>query len=213
MTRARIPIPALVLVTDAARLRGRDLADVVRAAVAGGVDVVQLREKALSRDELIALAALVREAIAGRALLFVNGDVGAAIKADADGVHLPEGGASITEARARTGGALLVSRAVHGIDAALQAERDGADLVQLGTVFETASKPGAQAIGVEGVREACTRARIPVIAIGGITPANAADVMRAGAAGVAVIGSILDADDPRAAAAALRAAIARPVGA
>lgn len=137
----------------------------------------------------------------------------AALEARADGVHLPESGPSIAEARARAGGALLISRAVHSIDAAVQAERDGADVLQLGTVFETASKPGAAPIGLDGVREVCGAMRIPVIAIGGITPANAPDVMRAGAAGVAVIGSILDAGDPRAAAEALRAAIAAPVGA
>jgi thiamine-phosphate pyrophosphorylase len=203
----RIGLPALVLVTDIARLHGRDLAGVVRRAVEGGVSIVQLREKSLPHDELVALAERVRDAIAGRALLFVNSDVIAAIRIGADGVHLPEQAAPTADIRASVGDHMLISRAVHGIDAALQAERDGADLVQLGTVFETASKPGASTIGFGGVRAVCERVSVPVVAIGGITPANAADVMRAGAAGVAVIGSVLDAPDTRAAAAALRAAI------
>ena len=209
MTNARhgrLAAPALVLVTDSGRLRGRDLADVVSEAVAGGVNVVQLREKAMPHDDLVALAARVRDAIAGRALLFINSDVAAAVRVGANGVHLPEGTVpkSASDAAAR---GLLVSRAVHGTDAALLAERDGADLVQLGTVFETSSKPGAVTIGIAGVRDACERVSVPVIAIGGITPANAGEVMLAGAAGIAVIGAVLDATDPRAAAAALRTAI------
>lgn len=196
--------PALALVTDAARLRGRDLAAVVAEAVAGGVNVVQLRERELPHDELVALGCRVRDAIAGRALLFVNGDVAAAVEVGADGVHFPESMAS----DAAPTGSLLVSRAVHGVEAAVAAQRAGADLIQLGTVFETRSHPGVPALGVDGVREVCERAGAPVIAIGGITAANAAEVMAAGAAGVAVIGAILDAKDPRAAAAELRAALA-----
>jgi thiamine-phosphate pyrophosphorylase len=197
--------PALVLVTDAARLRGRDLAHVVSEAVAGGVNAVQLRERVLSHEDLVALGRRVRDAIAGRALLFVNGDIAAAMEIGADGVHLPE---SLAAGNATSTGSLLVSRAVHSVDAAITAQRSGADLIQLGTVFETKSHPGVPTMEVDGVREACERVAAPVIAIGGITAANAAAVMRAGAAGVAVIGAILDARDPHAAAAELRAALA-----
>jgi thiamine-phosphate diphosphorylase len=124
---------------------------------------------------------------------------------------LPESGPPTADIRASVGDHMLISRAVHGIDAALQAEREGADLLQLGTVFETTSKPGAALIGVDGLREICARVSIPVVAIGGITAANAHEVMRAGAAGVAVISSVLDSTEPRAAAASLRAAIGAPV--
>lgn len=196
--------PALVLVTDASRLRGRDLAAVVAEAVAGGVNVVQLRERDLPHDELVALGRRVRDAIAGRALFFVNGDVAAAKEIGADGVHFPESMASDTTPT----DALLISRAVHSVEAAVAAQRTGADLIQIGTVFETRSHPGVPALGVDGLLEACERVAAPVIAIGGITAANAGDVMRAGAAGVAVIGAILDADDARAAAAELRAVLA-----
>ena len=140
-------------------------------------------------------------------MFFVNGDVDAAISLGADGVHLPEGGAAIADVRARVGSDVLISRAVHSVDAAVRAEAEGADIVQLGTVFETASKPGRAPIGIEGVRAVCAAVQIPVIAIGGIAAANAGDVIRVGAAGVAVIGAIFDAEDPRAAAAALREAI------
>ena len=199
--------PSLVLVTDGARLHGRALEDVVRIAVAGGVQVVQLREKSLSHDALVELGGRVRDAIAGRALFIVNGDVDAAIALGADGVHLPEDGAAIADVRARVGPDVLISRAVHSVLAAVRAESEGADMVQLGTVFETASKPGREPIGIAGVRAVCAAVRIPVIAIGGITATNTGDVFAAGASGVAVIGAIFDGDEPRASAAALRVAI------
>lgn len=202
-----LPRPVLVLVTDAARLRGRAIEDVVRDAVLGGVNVVQLREKDRAHSLAVTMGARVRDAAAGAALFFVNGDVDAAVVLEADGMHLPEDGAAIADARARLGAGMLLSRAVHSVEAAVLAERDGAEIVQIGTIFETASKPGRAPIGLDGVRAVCAAVRVPVIAIGGITAANAGAVIRAGAAGVAVIGAILDADDPRSAAAALREAI------
>ncbi len=202
-----MPRPALVLVTDMTRLRGRAIDDVVRDAVVGGVNVVQLRAPNVSYEERMRLGMCMLGAIGGSSLFFVNGDIDAAFILGAHGMHLPEDGATISDARARLGTAMLISRAVHSVEAAVLAERDGADIVQLGTVFETASKPGRPPIGLEGVRVACAAVRVPVIGIGGITPANAGDVVRAGAAGVAVIGAIFDADDVRAAAAELRRAI------
>jgi thiamine-phosphate pyrophosphorylase len=203
-----LPRPALVLVTDAAHLRGRKIEDVVRHAVLGGVNVVQVREKGRSHSVAVTIGARVREAVANpAALFFVNGDIDAAFVLGANGVHLPEDGATIADARARLGTRILLSRAVHSVAAAVQAERDGADIVQLGTIFETASKPGREPIGLDGVRAVCEAVRLPVIAVGGITAANAGDVIRAGAAGVAVIGAIFDADDPCVAAAELRRAI------
>lgn len=211
--RPSLPYPAIMLVTDSSR-RPREhageqwLDDVVRDAVLGGVNVVQLREKHLARGDLIALGLHVRDAVAGRALLFVNGDIEAAVALRADGIHLPEDGPRVRDVRETFGRDALVSAAVHDTESAQLAERDGADLVVAGTVFETASKPGAPLLGVEGLREVCQAVRIPVIGIGGITPANAGDVIRAGAAGVAVIGAIFDAPSPREAASALANACA-----
>jgi thiamine-phosphate pyrophosphorylase len=207
--RAALPRPALVLVTDSARRPegGARIDRIVREAVLGGVNIVQLREKHLSRAQLVDLGRRVRGAIGGRALFFVNGDIEAAIALRADGVHLPEDGTAIPDARARVGEHMLISRAVHGVDAAVRAEREGADLLQLGTIFETASKPGVPPLGVEGMRAVCAAVQVPVIAIGGISAANAAAVLAAGAAGVAAIGAIFDAEDPRAAAGGLAAAL------
>jgi thiamine-phosphate pyrophosphorylase len=206
--RPPLPYPALVLVTDSVRLRGRTpasaLEDVVREAVLGGVNVVQLREKHLPAEELVALGRRVRDAIAGRALFFVNGNLDAARMLSAGGVHLPAAGPSVAEARSRLGDGVLVSVAVHSLQDAVAAERAGADLLQLGTAFATASKPGVTPLGPDGIRRVCARTRIPVIAIGGIDAGNAARVMRAGAHGVAVVGAIMDAASPHTAAEALR---------
>ena len=196
-----------MLVTDASRLRGRALADVVRAAIDGGVTVVQLRDRTASHADLVREGRALHDATAGRALFFVNGDIEAALALGADGVHLPEDAASIADIRARTGERLLISRAVHSVGAAVEAECAGADLLQAGTLFATASHPDAPLLGVEGLRALCDAVRIPVIAIGGITPANAREALDAGASGVAVIGAIFDADDPLEAARDLRSAL------
>ncbi|MEX2247124.1 MAG: thiamine phosphate synthase [Dehalococcoidia bacterium] len=205
--RAELPRPTLMLVTDSARLHGRDLAEVVAAAVEGGVDAVQLREKSLRHHHLLALGERIRDAIAGRALLLINGDTDATLALRAGGVHLPDAATATTGMRARAGDRLLISCAVHDLDAARRAEREGADILVLGTVFPSTSHRGGPTIGLDGLRAVCDAVKIPVVAIGGITENNAGDVIRAGASGVAVISAIFDAPDPRAAATALRAAI------
>lgn len=210
---SRLPRPALMLVTDGRRgtqpgCEGEAwLDDVVRNAVLGGVNMVQLREKHLATDELVMLGRRLRAAIDGRALFVVNGDLDAARMLDADAIHLPSDGAAIAAVRAEAGSAMLISRAAHSANEAARAEDEGADFVVLGTVFETRSKPGIAPLGLATVRETRARVCIPVLAIGGIDESNAGEVLGAGAAGVAVIGAVLDAADARAAASRLRAAI------
>jgi len=183
------------------------LDDVVREAVLGGATMVQLREKHLSQVDLVALGLHVRDAIARRALFFVNSDVEAAITLAADGIHIPEAASTIREVRSRVGEGMLISRAVHSVDAAVRAERDGADMLIAGTVFQTDSKPGTPILGTDGLRDICAAVDLPVIAIGGINAANAAGVLRVGAKGIAVISAIARAEHPREAAVALRRAI------
>lgn len=207
VTVAQLPRPALVLVTDAAHMRGRAIEDVVSDAVLAGVNVVQLREKTCTHTALLGLGARVRDAIAGRALFSVNSDIDSAFVLRADCMHLPEGHASIDAARARLGSDALICCAVHSADAAQRAEQDGADIVQVGTVFPSQSHPGGPTLGLDGLRAICEAVSLPVVAIGGITASNAASVIDAGAAGVAVIGAILDPADTRLAAAELRRAI------
>lgn len=195
---AKLPEKVLCLVTDRSLTGGEDgLVTAVERAVAGGVNMVQLREKDLSHNDLTRLTLRLRAAVGEGALLIVNGDARAALIAGADGVQLPEGGQSVADARAIMGDDALTGCSVHSLTSALKAQREGADYLVLGTVFPSRTHPAGEAIGVDGVRIVAGAVDVPVIAIGGITDRNAADVIKAGARGVAVISAVLGAGDPR----------------
>ena len=203
----RWPEPCLMLVTDCSRLRGRALEVVASLAVEGGATVVQLREPDLPTGELYDLAITLRAVLRGRALLLVNDRVDVALAAGADGVQLPERGLPARAVREIAGAACILGRSVHSAEAAVDAEAGSADFVLAGTIYATASKPEQTPAGVELVRAAVQAVRVPVIAIGGVTAENAGELIEAGASGVAVIGAIMDADDPKQAAAELRSAL------
>lgn len=192
----------LMLVTDHKAAGGdTELIRKVTEAVEAGVNVVQLREKDLSRRSLVALGRQIAEAVRGRALLIANGPRGEAVEMGADGIHLPEGAPL-----ARQSG-LSVGRSVHSVEAARLAAAEGVDYIVAGPVFATATHPGVRPAGVRLIAEIVDAVAVPVIGIGGIHARNAAEVMAAGACGVAVIGAIMGAADVRAATAALRGAI------
>jgi len=199
----RLRLPTLCLVTDRHQCGETELEAVVEAAIEGGVNVVQLREKDLSAGELFSLGMRLREVTRGKALLLINDRVDVAQACGADGVHLPENGLPTSIARWVMGRHALVGRSVHGVEAAAQAEKDGADLVQLGTIFASPSKPDSPPVGPELLREVADAVSIPVLAVGGVTLENAAEAIAAGAAGTAVISAICGAHDPKVAAKAL----------
>ena len=142
-----------------------------------------------------------------RSLLLINDRLDIVQACGADGAQLPENGLPTPVARWVLGRHALLGRSVHSVEAAQQAEADGADMVSVGPVFETPSKPKAHPVGTALIKEIAESVPLPVIAIGGVTPENAGEVIRAGAAGVAVISAICGADDPRAAAEALTQAM------
>lgn len=198
----RLPDPSLMLVTDRRLAGGEDaLLRAVDEAIAGGVNIVQLREKDLPHEELAALARRLREVTQGRALLIVNSAADVAEECGADGVHLPEDAQMVRSS-------LLVGRSVHSVDAAKRAEAEGADYVIAGPVYKTRSHPGRAPLGVDEIGKICEVVRLPVIAIGGIDYQRAAAVVCAGARGIAVISAIISAPSPRGAASGLREAIA-----
>jgi thiamine-phosphate diphosphorylase len=196
----------LHLVTDSRLAPPRMLA-IVLGAVDGGVDIVQVRDKAATLATLVALVRGVRAAVAGRALVIVNGGVETALMAGADGVHLPEGHPDLWRARQALGSAAHIGASVHSVPAARRAEQAGVTSVTFGHVYATASHPGEPARGLDTLREVVAAVRIPVLAIGGIDAAHVPEVLAVGAAGVAVISAIFTAEDPRAAAGELRAAL------
>lgn len=201
-----LPLPCLCLVTDRNVTSG-DLVERVTEAVLGGVDLVQLREKDLSDERLLELAGTLLEAIRGRAKLIVNESAEVALAAGAQGIQLGEAGPPVSEARKTLGSDALIGRSVHSLQSATQAKADGADFLLVGTMFASRSHPGEAPSGPGLMREVSADTRVPLIGIGGITPENAGEVIKAGASGVAVITNILAAQDPQAAAAKLKEAI------
>ena len=206
-----LPRPIVALVTDRNLAGGPDaLIDAVAQAVDNGVNLVQMREKDLPDAMQLALAQRLREVTNGKALLFINDSVSIAEASGADGVQLTENSRSIASARARMARPLLVGRSVHGVDAAREAAAQGADLLVVGTVYDSPTHPGQPPAGV-GLVGWCAQPGVPVVGIGGITAQNAGAVMQAGASGVAVISAILGSANPADAAARLAAAISDAV--
>jgi len=204
--RDRLSRSRLYLVLEA-RPHGRDPRPLLEAALRGGVDVVQLRDKKLGDAALLAAAEPFRTACAGHGALFVLNDRPDLVDAcDADAVHVGRSDASVLEARALVGRDRLI-----GLSASTAAELedvDGADYVGV-TAFATPTKHDAIAGGLELVRAAATTLTIPWFAIGGIDLSNVGELAAAGAPGVAVVRAIRDASDPEAAARMLRKALDR----
>jgi thiamine-phosphate pyrophosphorylase len=199
--REAIKEARLILVTDPRP----DLAARVEAAVRGGVDVVQLRDKRAA-EQTLALADELREVCArGGALFTVNDDVGLARLSKADGVHLGQDDEPVARGREVLGPDAVVGRSVSTAAEAREAVREGADYLGVGTVFATPTKPDASVEGLQLV-EAVAREglSVPWFAIGGITVETASEVAAAGAPGFAVVRAVLDAADPEAAARELR---------
>jgi thiamine-phosphate pyrophosphorylase len=188
---------------------GRDLADVLRAAVAGGVDIVQLREKRLSDGELTAVARGARALCAELGVLFiVNDRPEVAVEAGADGVHVGQEDTPVAQVRELVGPDLLIGLSTHTpgeIDAATRGA--ASDYIGVGPVHATPTKPGRPAVGLELVRHAAAHAAMPFFAIGGIDARTLPEAIEAGARRAAVVRAIADAADPQTAARALRSAL------
>ena len=203
-----LPDPCLCLVTDRHVGDESTLVERVAEAVAGGVDLVQLREKDLHGAQLLELADRLRQAIGHRALLVINERVDVAAALPSDGAQLGEDAVPAPAARSILGPDMLIGRSVHSLEGAEQAVRDGADFLVAGTMFASRSHPGEQPAGPRLVGQIVEKCTLPAIGIGGITADNCDQVIAAGAMGVAVITGILAAPDPGEAARKLKEAIA-----
>lgn len=192
-------IPRLFLITEPSVQSLADTLTLLPDLVSAGVEAVQLRAKDLSSGELFLRACDFRKLIDPPALFLLNERVDIAVLCEADGVHLPESGLPEAAARRLLGRGRLIGRSVHSIAMAQSAEAEGCDYVIFGNVFETESKLGQKGCGLDALREVVRAVRIPVIAIGGITPERVAPVLSTGAHGVAVIRGVLAAPDPLAA--------------
>lgn len=193
---------SVYLVLDAGLCGGRAMAEVAAAAVRGGATAVQLRMKGARTAEVIAAGRAVKAALAGSGALFiVNDDVTAAVALGADGAHVGQGDMDPAAARAAIGRRRVLGLSVETAAQAAAADPGVVDHVGAGPVFATATKADhAAPVGMGGLAEMVRAARVPAVAIGGLSAGTAGEALRAGAAGVAVVSAICAAADPEAAA-------------
>lgn len=191
-----LPAPPLLVITD--RLSApRDLGQTVSEIFQAGCRWLMVREKDLATDALSELTkTLVDQARPFDARVMVNGDTEAAKLAGAAGVHL-QTAAQVGAARRRLGDHSLIGVSAHGLEEALAAGEAGADYITMSPVFLTDSKPGyGPALGISGLAAICRQQGLPVVALAGITSATASACLGAGAAAIAVMGSVMRADNP-----------------
>ena len=195
----------LYAVTDRAWTGRQTLLEQIEEALAGGVTLLQLREKALDPE------AFLQEAVEARRLchrygvpLIINDNVDVALGSGADGVHVGIEDAPVQQIRRRTGSDFIIGATAKTVEQARLAEASGADYLGVGAVFPSPTKKTAIRITNAQLREICASVRIPAVAIGGINAENALEICGCGARGIAVVSAIFAAQDIRTAAAALR---------
>ena len=200
----------LYVITDPALSRGRSHLDVARAALEGGADAIQIRDKSSTAYNLSRVTAEIQPLVRkfGAALL-VNDRVDVALVAGADGAHVGQDDLPAREARRLMPRPRVLGVSAATRDLARRAQKDGADYVGVGPVFRTATKPDAgEPLGLERLAEISASVSIPVVAIGGINADNIGGVFEAGASGAAVISAVAGAEDIASAARALKRLIA-----
>lgn len=186
------------MITDPAAGRGDALARAAAAAIRGGADVIQLRDKAASDEELERAArALLAVTRAAGVPLVVNDRIEVARRSGADGLHLGQDDAPFSEARRILGERAIVGRSTHSPEQALAAVAEGFDYIGVGPVFSTPTKPSYIPGGLDLVRFAAQNVPIPFVAIGGIDASNVGRVTEAGARCVAVVRAVMASPDPQ----------------
>jgi thiamine-phosphate pyrophosphorylase len=212
LRRERLRTARLYFVCDA-RPGGEDPEALLRAALNGGVDIVQLREKELERSVIERSAAVFRRLCDTYSALFiVNDDPDLARSCDADGVHVGQDDMAVEDARELLGPDAIVGISTHSKDQIGDAGDRPIDYFSVGPIWETPTKPGRPSVGLELVSDAAEVATRPFFAIGGIDPGNAAEVAAAGARRICVVRAIRDAEDPAAVAEALRRSFGKAPG-
>jgi len=189
--------PSLYVILDRAAAAGRDLVEILDAVVAGGARMVQLREKTWPSGQLLPLAETLRARCRQAGVTFVMNDrVDLALVLEADGVHLGQDDLPPSLARPLLRPGMILGVSTHSVEQARRAQAAGADYVAVGAMFPTQTKPDFELVGPALIRAVRREVRMPLVGIGGITPQNAGEVIRAGADGVAVISALCAAPDP-----------------
>ncbi len=206
MSRISFQDCRLYVIVDRQALTGRDPLQVAEAALRGGADCLQWRDKRSADGQFLSAAYQLRELTRRHEkALVINDRVDAAVLVKADGVHLGHEDLPVREVRSWVGSTLWVGRSTHSLDQARQAQADGADYIGVGPVFSTPTKPDYPAVGLELLKEISRKIRIPWVAIGGIDLGNLPLVLSAGASRVAVVRAVCSASDVEQATRALKA--------
>ena len=207
MSRLNPDILRLYLVTDQSLTRGRCLADVVGAAVQGGVSCVQLREKSLATREFFAQAMMLKELLAPHGVpLVINDRIDIALACCAEGVHLGQSDMPVEMARKLLPPDVFIGWSVESMDDVFHSSNLPVDYLGISPIFATPTKTDTKnAWGIDGLVQVRAFTRLPLVAIGGIHVGNAPEVLRAGADGLAIVSALCAADDPQATAEKLRA--------
>jgi thiamine-phosphate pyrophosphorylase len=207
LRRERLRTARLYFVCDARP--GTDLESLLRAALTGGADIVQLREKELGRAEIERAAGTFRRIADNFSALFiVNDDPELARICDADGVHVGQDDVGAEEARELLGPDAIVGLSTHSEEQIAASAGRPVDYISVGPIWETPTKEGRPGVGLELISHAAAGAPHPFFAIGGVDPSNAGEVVAAGAERLCAVRAIRDAADPAAAAQELRQAFA-----
>jgi len=194
-------ISGLHAIIDTQALSGKDHATVAGEIIRGGAKAIQLRDKLTSKKELVNIARQLKALCAEHNVLFIVNDyLDIALAADADGLHLGQEDLPIEVARQLLPIDKILGCSTHSPEQAKAAEESGADYVAIGSIYPTPTKETAFIAGLDGLRGVREAVKLPVVAIGGITADNAAEVMAAGADSIAIISAILSAGSPEAAA-------------
>ncbi|NVN56385.1 thiamine phosphate synthase [bacterium Scap17] len=193
---------SLYLVTDPALCAERGLEATVMAAVRGGVSVVQLRDKHASDAEMIAQAIRLKALLDEYEVpLIINDRIEVALASGADGLHIGQSDGDPIEARRRLGENALIGLSVQTLEQLKAVDVERIDYLGLGPVYATPTKPDhAAPLGIEGLTQLVRSSPLPTVAIGGISLANAGEVMTSGTDGLAVVSALCSAEDPAAAA-------------
>ena len=203
----------LYAVTDRHWLGKRNLKEVVKESLDGGVTFVQLREKTLEDDKFLEEAKELKQLCKEYNVPFViNDNVDIAIAMDADGVHVGQSDMEAGNVREKLGPDKIIGVSAQTVEQAVLAEKRGADYLGVGAVFPTGSKDDAVEVSHETLKAICEAVSIPVIAIGGISVGNVKELAGSGIVGIAVISAIYAAEDIKKAAEDLKAETARVVG-
>ncbi len=191
-------IAGLYVIIDAQALKGRSHLEVASQVISGGAKIIQLRDKLLSKGELLAIAHQLRNLCAEHKVLFIINDyLDIALATEADGLHLGQNDLPIKVARQLLPIDRILGGSVTTEDQAITAESEGADYIAVGAIYPTTYKETATVLGIERLRQVRQATSLPLVAIGGINRDNAAEVMAAGANSVAVISAVLEAESPK----------------